>query len=57
MFRYSADGVEYSGELVRMNTSDSSAAVSKASFVDLTKGESSVEEAVLSVGIETFSHD
>ncbi|KAK8822710.1 hypothetical protein WA556_001603, partial [Blastocystis sp. ATCC 50177/Nand II] len=39
---------KYSGELVRMNTSDSSAAVSKASFVDLTKGESSVEEAVLS---------
>lgn len=57
MFRYSADGVEYSGELVRMNTSDSLAAASKASFVDLTKDESSVEEAVLSVCIETTSHD
>lgn len=57
MFRFSADGVEYSGELVRMNTSDSLAAASKASFVDLTKDESSVEEAVLSVCIETTSHD
>ena len=48
-----ANGVEYSGELVRFNASDpanSGELVNgKASFIDLVEGGLSMEEAVLSV--------
>ena len=48
-----ANGVEYSGELVRFNASDPANSRElvngKASFIDLVEGGLSMEEAVLSV--------
>ena len=56
VFRCTANGVEYSGELVRINKNDSSIVASKASFVDLTEDDVSLEETVLSVRVALSIH-